>query len=187
MSGLAQALRRARASAIVAVAVAAGPPAGEALAAPTQADCDGRASFTAPVAVPDGSIEIEDLFESFYTLRGEPYDDAAFDGRSDYQAFIVNDIPAGGLFTGAEVPKTEEQQEIWGGTVGAQFDPGYHAACDTFANNNDHALDVNADAIGFAILTYGYSTAPVNGVRGQRVPGNFRIPAPAGSEGTFVP
>ena len=146
-----------------------------------------ESSFEAPVAVPDGSTEIEDLFESFYTLRGEPYDDAAFDGRSDYQAFIRNDIPAGGLFTGAEVRKTAEQQEIWGGTVGAQFDPCYHAACDTFANNNDHALDVNADLIGFAMLTYAYSTESVNGVPGKTVPGNFRIPAPAGSEGTFVP
>jgi Zn-dependent M28 family amino/carboxypeptidase len=146
-----------------------------------------QSSFTAPVPVPPGSVQIEDLFESFYTLRGEPYDDAAFDGRSDYQAFIVNGIPAGGLFTGAEVPKTAEQQAIWGGTAGEQFDPCYHEACDTFANNNNHALAVNADAIAFAILTYAYSTQSVNGVRGRKVPGNFRIPAPAGSEGTFVP
>ena len=74
-----------------------------------------RAS-TAPVPVPEGSIAIEDLFESFYTLSGEPYDDAEFSGRSDYQAFILNGIPSGGLFTGAEVPKTAEQQAIWGGT-----------------------------------------------------------------------
>ena len=146
-----------------------------------------QSTFVAPVPVPPGSVQIEDLFESFYTLRGEPYDDAAFDGRSDYQAFINNNIAAGGLFTGAEVRKTAEQQGIWGGTVGEQFDPCYHAACDTFANNNDHALDVNADSIGFAILTYAYSTESVNGVPGQRVPGNFQIPAPAGSEGTFTP
>jgi Zn-dependent M28 family amino/carboxypeptidase len=129
-----------------------------------------QSSFTAPVAVPEGSVAIEDLLESFYTLRGEPYDDAAFDGRSDYQAFILNDIPAGGLFTGAEVPKTAEQQAIWGGTVGAQFDPCYHAACDTFANNNDHALAVNADAIAFALLTYAYTTESVNGVPGAQPP-----------------
>ena len=150
-----------------------------------------QSSFTPPagVNVPDGSIEIEDLFESFYTLRGEPYDDAEFSGRSDYQAFINNDIPAGGLFTGAEVPKTAEQQAIWGGTTGAQFDPCYHAACDTFANNNDHALGVNADAIAFALLTYAYSTESVNGVPGANVPGSLSspLPAPAGSEGTFVP
>jgi Zn-dependent M28 family amino/carboxypeptidase len=146
-----------------------------------------QSSFVAPVAVPEGSVQIEDLFESFYTLRGEPYDDAAFDGRSDYQRFIQVGIPAGGLFTGAEVRKTAEQRAIWGGTTGAQFDPCYHAACDTFANNSNHALDVNADLIAFAILTYAYSTQSVNGVRGEKVPGNFRLPAPAGSEGTFVP
>jgi Zn-dependent M28 family amino/carboxypeptidase len=143
-----------------------------------------ESSFEAPVAIPDGSVAIEDLFESFYTKQHEPYDDAAFDGRSDYQAFIANNIPAGGLFTGAEVPKTPVQQGIWGGTVGAQFDPCYHLACDTFANNNDHALAVNADLIGFAILTYSYSTQSVNGVPGKRVPGNYTLPAPAGTEGT---
>ena len=31
-----------------------------------------------------------------------------FSGRSDYQAFINNGVPAGGLFTGAEQPKTPD-------------------------------------------------------------------------------
>jgi Zn-dependent M28 family amino/carboxypeptidase len=146
-----------------------------------------QSSFTAPVPVPSGSTAIEDLFESFYTVSDEPYDDAAFDGRSDYQAFIVNNIPAGGLFTGAEVPKTAEQKAIWGGTVGAQFDPCYHLACDTFANNNSHALTVNSKSIAFAALTYAYSTESVNGVPGAVVPGRFTIPPPAGSQLTFVP
>ena len=145
-----------------------------------------QSSFTAPVPIPPGSTAIEDLFESFYTLSNEPYDDAAFDARSDYQAFVRNGIPASGLFTGAEVPKTAEQQSIWGGTVGAQFDPCYHLACDTFANNNNHALSVNAKSIAFAALTYAYSTQSVNGVPGAVVPGNFTIPPPAGSQRTFV-
>ena len=143
-----------------------------------------ESGFPAPVPVPEGSIAIEDLFESFFTLSDEPYDDAEFSGRSDYQAFINNGIPAGGLFTGAEVPKTVEQAAIWGGTAGAQYDPCYHLACDTFANNNLHALDVNSDAIAFAVLTYAYSTETVNGVVGEKVPGKFTIPAPAGPEGT---
>jgi hypothetical protein len=92
------------------------------------------------------------------------------------------------LLTGAcrrsRSQKTAAQQAIWGGTVGAQFDPCYDAACDTLANNSNHALTVNADAIGFSILTYAYSTESVNGVPGMRVPGRFRIPAPAGHEGT---
>ena len=146
-----------------------------------------ESTFEAPVPIPPGSTAIEDVFESFYTLRNEPYDDSEFSGRSDYQAFIVNGIPAGGLFTGAEEEKTAEQAAIWGGTVGAQFDPCYHEACDTFANVNLHALDVNADSIAFSVLTFAYSTETVNGVAGERVPGSFTIPAPAGPEGTFSP
>ena len=144
-----------------------------------------ESTFDAPVPIPPGSAAIEDVFESFYTLLDEPYDDTAFSGRSDYQAFINNGIPAGGLFTGAEQIKTAAQAAIWGGTVGAQFDPCYHLACDTFANNNDHALEVNADAIAFSVLTFAYSTETVNGVAGKRVPGSLSIPAPAGEEGTF--
>ena len=143
-----------------------------------------ESSFEAPVPVPPGSIAIEDLFESFYTLSDEPYDDAEFSGRSDYQAFINNGIAAGGLFTGAEVPKTAAQQAIWGGTAGAQYDPCYHAACDTYDNINLHALAVNSDAVAFSVLTYAYSTETVNGVPGSAVPGKFTIPAPAGPEGT---
>ena len=137
--------------------------------------------------IPPGSTAIEDLYESYYTLIGEPYDDSAFDGRSDYQAFIEAGIPSGGLFTGAEVPKTAEQVAIWGGTAGEQFDPCYHLACDTFDNVDLHALEVNSDLIAFAQLTFAYSTESVNGVPGKKVPGPpTALPAPAGPEGTFA-
>jgi Zn-dependent M28 family amino/carboxypeptidase len=146
-----------------------------------------ESGFPAPVVVPPGSVQIEKVFESFYTYAGQPYDDAEFSGRSDYQAFILNGIPAGGLFTGAEVVKTPEQQAIWGGTAGAQYDPCYHLACDTYDNVSLKALDVNSDAVAFAVLTYAYSTESVNGVAGKKVPGNFQIPAPAGPQGTVNP
>jgi hypothetical protein len=140
-----------------------------------------------PFEIPEGSIAIEDLYESYYTAIGEPYDDTEFSGRSDYEAFIFAGIPSGGLFTGAEGIKTEEQAEIWGGDVGEQFDPCYHLACDTFDNNNDHALEVNSDLIAFAMLTFAYSTESVNGVVGKDVPGQpFELPEPAGPEGTFA-
>ena len=148
-----------------------------------------ESTFEAPeaVTIPPGSMAIEDLYESYYTLVGEPYDDTAFDGRSDYEAFILAGIPSGGLFTGAEVPKTEEQEAIWGGTAGEQFDPCYHLACDTFDNVDLHALDVNSDLIAFAQLTFAYSTESVNGVAGKKVPGPpTALPGPAGPEGTFA-
>ena len=114
----------------------------------------------------------------------EPYDDTEFSGRSDYQAFIEAGIPAGGLFTGAEVPKTAEQAAIWGGTVGAQFDPCYHLACDTFGNVNLHALDVNADAdclrrVDLRLL-HGIGQRRSRSAHASSTP----LPAPAGPEGT---
>jgi Zn-dependent M28 family amino/carboxypeptidase len=148
-----------------------------------------QSTFLPPagVPIPAGSTAIEDLYERYYTLIGEPYDDTEFSGRSDYQAFIENDIPSGGLFTGAEELKTPAQVAIWGGTAGAQLDPCYHAACDTFANNNDHVLEINADLIAFAQLTFAFSTESVNGVAGRAVPGSasMPLPDPAGPEGTF--
>lgn len=147
-----------------------------------------ESSYPAPagVPIPDGSVQIEDLFESYFTSVGQPYDDAEFSGRSDYEAFIMNDIPAGGLFTGAEVIKTDAQQAIWGGTAGAQFDPCYHQACDTIDNINMDALGVNSDAIALAVLAYSYSTESVNGVKGKNIPGGLTLPTPAGPEGTFA-
>jgi Zn-dependent M28 family amino/carboxypeptidase len=148
-----------------------------------------QSTFEAPegITIPEGSEAIEDLYESYYTKVGEPYDDTAFDARSDYQAFIEAGIPAGGLFTGAEVIKTPEQEAIWGGTAGEQFDPCYHLACDDIDNIDLHALEVNSDLVAFAMLRFAYSTESVNGVPGKDVPGAaFVLPEPAGPEGTFA-
>jgi len=145
-----------------------------------------ESTFEAPVVVPPGSESIEDVYESYYTREGEPYDDSEFSGRSDYQAFIEAGIPSGGLFTGAEQVKTEEQEMIWGGTAGQQFDPCYHLACDDYDNVDLHALDVNSDLIAYAQLTFAYSTESVNGVPGASVPFSQPLPPPAGPEGTFA-
>ncbi|HKJ56314.1 MAG TPA: M28 family peptidase [Nitriliruptoraceae bacterium] len=148
-----------------------------------------ESSFVAGAPVPDGSAAIEDLFEQYFTFAGVPYDDSAFSGRSDYQAFINNGIPSSGLFTGAEVIKTPEQAAIWGGTAGDQFDPCYHLACDTYDNNSNAALAANSGAVAHAVLTLSYSTEAVNGVPGEAVPGSnpLRLPTEfAGPEHTFA-
>jgi hypothetical protein len=148
-----------------------------------------ESTFQAPaeVPIPEGSEAIEDVYERYYTKHRKPYDDTEFSGRSDYEAFILNGIPSSGLFTGAEGVKTEEQQEIWGGVAGEQYDPCYHLECDTMRNFDRHALAVNSDLIAFAMLRFAYSTEEVNGDRGRPVPGgNYPLPPPAGPEGTFA-
>jgi aminopeptidase Y len=116
---------------------------------------------------PDGSAAIEKTFEAFYDSRGLPYKGTDFSGRSDYAPFTAAGIPSGGVFTGAEGLKTAEEASLWGGTAGVAYDPCYQLACDTYANNNDSALDVNADAVAYAVLKYAMSTEDVNGVKGK--------------------
>lgn len=119
---------------------------------------------------PEGSADIEKTFERYFTKMGIPFKGTDFSGRSDYGPFIAAGIPAGGLFTGAEGIKTAEEAAIWGGTAGQQYDPCYHLACDTFANYNPFALEVNSDAIAYSVLQYAMSTFHINGVKGK---GNF--------------
>ena len=90
---------------------------------------------------PAGSAQIEETFEAFFNSRGIPFKGTDFSGRSDYGPFIAAGIPSGGLFTGAEGIKTAEEAALWGGTAGIAYDVCYHQACDTYANNNDYALE----------------------------------------------
>lgn len=126
---------------------------------------------------PAGSARIEQTFEAFYNSRGLPSKGTDFDGRSDYGPFIAAGIPSGGLFTGAEGVKTAAEAALWGGTAGAPYDPCYHLACDTYANVNAGALDVNSDAVAYAVLQYAMNTSDINGVPGK---GNFPPPIGGG-------
>ncbi|MDR7189212.1 Zn-dependent M28 family amino/carboxypeptidase [Microbacterium sp. BE35] len=128
-------------------------------------DGDNSSGTAAPGFIPEGSAQIEDVFEHYYTSVGEPFQDTEFSGRSDYGPFIAVGIPAGGLFTGAEGVKSAQQAAIFGGTAGVAFDSCYHAPCDDIDNLNAHALDVNSDAVAAAIMTFAFDTSSVNGVR----------------------
>jgi Zn-dependent M28 family amino/carboxypeptidase len=106
------------------------------------------------VAAPAGSGAIEALFKRYYVERDIPVRDAAFTGRSDYQAFINNGIPAGGLSTGSDGIKTAEQVGLWGGVAGEQYDQCYHQACDDIDNVSRNALRINADAMAYTIYLF---------------------------------
>jgi Zn-dependent M28 family amino/carboxypeptidase len=122
---------------------------------------DGDGSEEGGAAGPEGSDAIEAVFEDFFDQQGQPTEGTLFDGRSDYRAFILAGIPAGGLFTGAEELKTAEQATIFGGTAGVAFDHCYHQACDTFANVSTKALDEMSDAAAHAIMTFAMTQGPL--------------------------
>jgi hypothetical protein len=116
---------------------------------------DGDLSDSEPPdgGAPPASAEIEDLFLDYFEEQGLETEPTAFDGRSDYGPFIFAGIPAGGLFTGAEGIKTEEQAAIYGGVAGAAYDPCYHLGCDDIGNLSAVALDQMGDAAAHATIT----------------------------------
>lgn len=123
-----------------------------------------ESTYEAPVEVPEGSVATEAVFTDYFDGVGQPWVDSEFSGRSDYQAFILNGIPASGLFTGADGVKTEEEAAIFGGTAGELLDPNYHSPADDLANVSPEALGIMSPAIGHAVQSLAESTETVNGV-----------------------
>ncbi|KAI9014750.1 aminopeptidase [Gaertneriomyces semiglobifer] len=138
-------------------------------------DGDNSEAFPGGATPPAGSDAIEHLFNNYFESVKKPYVPAAFSGRSDYGPFIAVDIPSGGLFTGAESKKTEEEAKMFGGEAGVSYDICYHEACDTLDNLNHEAWIINAKAIAHATATYSkdLSTIPARSAApalGRRAP-----------------
>lgn len=104
-----------------------------------------------------GSDTIEKDFEEFYEERGLAHVPSLFTLRSDYAAFLENGIPSGGLFTGAEVLKTEEEAQLFGGEAGAPLDACYHQACDDIDNLALDAYLLNTQSIANSVAKYALS------------------------------
>jgi Zn-dependent M28 family amino/carboxypeptidase len=100
----------------------------------------------------DGDGEIEASFRDWFDARGLAVDEAALEGRSDHAPFEALGIPTGGLFTGADEPKTAEAERRFGGEGGEPHDPCYHQACDTLANVDTRVLEEMADAAAAVAL-----------------------------------
>jgi Zn-dependent M28 family amino/carboxypeptidase len=132
---------------------------------------DGDTSDFPPPAggAPAGSAQIEHIFTDYFDRKRLASDPTAFDGRSDYGAFIANGVPAGGLFSGAEGTKTAAQEADYGGFAGMPYDPCYHVpptngACDDFFNLNYTSLDQMSDAAAHTTWTLAESRTPISEV-----------------------
>ncbi len=129
------------------------------LASPNHASFvyDGDFSHTPPPAtapnVNPGAAYIERTFVNYFDSVGIATEPTAFDGRSDYKPFQDNGIAAGGLFSGAEVAKSQEQFLKWGGTAGLAFDPNYHQAGDDITNLDLDGYEGLADGGAHALAT----------------------------------
>jgi hypothetical protein len=97
---------------------------------------------------PVGSEELRDLYTEWYTAHGLNFTYIPFDGRSDYDAFIRNGIPGGGIATGAEGVKSAQEQAMFGGVTGDWYDPCYHQLCDDLGNVNATAWEINSKVFG---------------------------------------
>lgn len=117
---------------------------------------------------PHGSARIKQDFTQVMADRDVDVESSPFDGRSDYAGFIDAGIPAGGMHTGVDEIKTEEQAAKWGGTPGVAFDPNYHSATDDLSNVDHDALESSVRGIATVIERYAHSTDGVTGDRAQR-------------------
>ncbi|KAI1336891.1 Zn-dependent exopeptidase [Xylariaceae sp. FL0016] len=122
---------------------------------------------------PTGSDKIEAFFESYcmssqlliylspcfwrYKAQGLPFVPTEFSGRSDYGPFLDHGVPCGGLETGADGIKTEEEVALFGGVAGAWYDPNYHSAADNVTNLATDAFEIVSKAIAHGVATYGAS------------------------------
>jgi hypothetical protein len=119
---------------------------------------DGDGSEPGGTPGPDGSGAIENVFARYFARRRMATERIPFDGRSDYVGFVNRGIPSGGIFAGAEAPKTPEQVALYGGVAGEQLDPCYHEACDNISTvtgqppaETMHVYEVNPTPENLAI------------------------------------
>lgn len=97
------------------------------------------------------STIIQKSFEEYCTSNDFPFELTEFTGRSDYGPFIENGIPAGGLFSGAEVIKTSQQRSKFGGIANAAYDPCYHQKCDSVQNIDSRAFERMSKAAAYVL------------------------------------
>ncbi len=114
--------------------------------------------------VPEGSAGIERSLVAYLHSAGKTAEDTSFDGRSDYDGFTAAGIPSGGLFSGAENKKTDEEAKLWGGAADQPFDPNYHKSTDTLDHIDRTELGINGGGVAYVTGLYAQDLAGRNGI-----------------------
>ncbi|KAK6533817.1 Leucyl aminopeptidase yscIV [Orbilia ellipsospora] len=118
---------------------------------------DGDASdYSSEFASPANGL-VEKEFKEYFKTIGIDTIPREFNGRSDFASFLMRGIPSGGIFTGGDDIKTEEQKKNFGGTAGEFLDRCYHQACDGPANLNYDAFVTGTKAMAYLATKFGQS------------------------------
>ena len=96
-----------------------------------------------------GSASITSLFTGYFHGARLSHEELDLSGGSDQLDFAEAGIPTGGLFAGANEPKTAAEVRQFGGTAHDLLDACYHRACDTLGNINRDLLQQMLRAIGY--------------------------------------
>ncbi|ORX97881.1 Zn-dependent exopeptidase [Basidiobolus meristosporus CBS 931.73] len=141
---------------------------------------------------PAGSEVVTALFEKHFQAKDVVYESGLYPySRSDVGPFAAVGIPSGGLDTGADELKTEEEAKKFGGKAGQQLDQCYHQACDNTSSINHRAFLINARGIAHAVATYSHDVSSVSKARKGKPAKREVSDSPAtlksGSRGTQLP
>ncbi|MBW2255038.1 MAG: M28 family peptidase [Deltaproteobacteria bacterium] len=107
-------------------------------------------------------LVIRDLYDQWMSDNGLPYGEIPGAISSDVRWFLDDEIPSGGLFTGATTVKSEYEASIFGGTAGEAYDPCYHLDCDTVDNIDTVLLGDMGAASAYALQELAMREAPLS-------------------------
>jgi len=95
---------------------------------------------------PTEGVVISGLFSRALDEAGLSWQAVPLGGSSDHFSFDQAGVPTGGLFSGANELKSEDQAALFGGTADAPEDACYHLGCDTADRIDAELLDQLAQA-----------------------------------------
>ncbi len=109
--------------------------------------------------VPEGSVEIMRFFSDYFDARDQPWVPTGWNYDSDQVAFVREDVPVGGLFTGSDEKKSGREARLFGGEANAPRDPNYHTSGDDLDNVDVDTLVLMTEAITHAATTLAEDTS----------------------------
>ncbi|KAI5864489.1 hypothetical protein GGS23DRAFT_619075 [Durotheca rogersii] len=120
---------------------------------------------------PFGSAAAQATLEDAFRAQRRNFSRTQINNRSDYAPFYESHIPFGGLFSGANGLKTEDEARLFGGHVGTTYDANYRRPGDNITNVNMTTLLANARTLAHAVGIYGKS------IQSFPIPGTLPVPA----------